>query len=156
MECAIWTPAPPNARKGSNLVNRVAAAGSLIVTSLLARVPKRVSSVNPQPALSLGDGNWSSCPTDEVSKAPSEWSHRSSYAINGIERSWAANERTAPEIKSQETISILCNADPHAVPDFAGLVVPASEPQRAFSAKIEPIEPTIDPQRCCEPSWSSR
>ena len=31
-----------------------------------------------------------------------------------------------------------------------------SEPQRAFSAKIQPIETAINPQRRGEPSWSSR
>ena len=31
-----------------------------------------------------------------------------------------------------------------------------AEPQRAFPAKIEPVEPTIDPQRLGEPSRSSR
>jgi hypothetical protein len=40
--------------------------------------------------------------------------------------------------------------------DFAGFVVTASEPERTFAAKIEPIEPTINPQRRGEPSWSSR
>jgi hypothetical protein len=58
-------------------------------------------------------------------------------------------------MKSQETVRIPCNTDPYALPDFAGLVVTASDPQRAFSAKIEPIEPTIYPQRRSEPSWSS-
>ena len=48
------------------------------------------------------------------------------------------------------------DADPDALPDFAGFVITASEPKRAFPAEIEPIEPTINPQCCGEPSWSSR
>ena len=35
-------------------------------------------------------------------------------------------------------------------------MITASEPKRAFPAEIEPIEPTINPQCCGEPSWSSR
>jgi hypothetical protein len=73
-----------------------------------------------------------------------------------IERSWTADELTVPKIKSQETVRVPRNTDPDALPDFAEFVIAASEPQRAFSAKVEPIEPTIDPQRRGEPSWSSR
>ena len=78
-----------------------------------------------------------------------------------VERSWTADKRTVPKIKSQKAVRIPRNADPNALPDFAGpdfagFAVTASEPQRAFSAKIEPIEPTINPQRRGEPSWSSR
>src|ERR1700722_2782618 len=73
-----------------------------------------------------------------------------------IERSWTADERTVPKIKSQEAVRIPRNADPDALPDFAGFVVPASKPQGAFPAKIEPIERTINPQRRSEPSWSPR
>jgi len=73
-----------------------------------------------------------------------------------LERSWAADERTVPKIKSEEAVRIPRNADPNALPDFDGFVVTASEPSRAFSAKIKSIEPTINPQRRGEPSWSSR
>ncbi len=45
-----------------------------------------------------------------------------------IERSWTADERTAPKIKPQQAVRILRNADPDALPDFAGLVVTAREP----------------------------
>ena len=45
-----------------------------------------------------------------------------------LERSWTADERTVPKIKSQEAVRIPRNADPNALPDFAGLVVTASEP----------------------------
>ena len=48
------------------------------------------------------------------------------------------------------------DSDPDAMPDFAGFVTTASEPWRAFSAQIEPIKPTINPQCRCEPSWSPR
>ena len=45
-----------------------------------------------------------------------------------LERSWAADERTVPKIKSQEAVRIPRNADPNALPDFAGFVITASEP----------------------------
>ena len=50
-----------------------------------------------------------------------------------IERSWTADERTVPKIKSQEAVRIPRNADPNALPDlagpdFAGFAVTASEP----------------------------
>jgi hypothetical protein len=45
-----------------------------------------------------------------------------------LERSWTANKRTVPKIKSQEAVRIPRNADPNALPDFVGFVVPASEP----------------------------
>jgi len=48
------------------------------------------------------------------------------------------------------------NADPRALPELAGFLVIAPQPQRAFAAKIEPIEPTIDLQRRGEPSRSAR
>jgi hypothetical protein len=44
------------------------------------------------------------------------------------ERSWTADEWTAPNIKSQEAVRIPRNADPDALPDFAGVVVAGSEP----------------------------
>jgi hypothetical protein len=44
------------------------------------------------------------------------------------ERSWTADERTAPKIKSQEPVRIPRDADPRALPDFAGFVITASEP----------------------------
>lgn len=56
-----------------------------------------------------------------------------------LERSWTADEGTAPKIKSQEPVRIPRNADPGALPDFARIVIAASEPERAFSAQIEPI-----------------
>ena len=45
-----------------------------------------------------------------------------------LERSWTADERTVPKIKSQEAVRIPRNADPNALLDFDGFVVPASEP----------------------------
>ena len=39
----------------------------------------------------------------------------------------------------QEPVRIPRNADPGALPDFARIVIAASEPERAFSAQIEPI-----------------
>src|SRR4029077_11496815 len=45
-----------------------------------------------------------------------------------LERSWTADERTVPKIKSQEAVRTPRNTDPDALPDFAGLVVPASAP----------------------------
>jgi len=45
-----------------------------------------------------------------------------------LERSWTADERTVPKIKSQEAVRIPRNADPNALPDLAGFVVIASEP----------------------------
>ena len=65
---------------------------------------------------------------------PQRWISRQVGAGNGkqlvisVERSWAADERTVPKIKSQEAIRIPRNADPDALPDFAGFVVTASEP----------------------------
>ena len=44
------------------------------------------------------------------------------------ERSRTADERTAPKIKSQEPVRIPRDADPDALPDFAGVVIAASEP----------------------------
>ena len=84
-------------------------------------------------------------------------SDRSDLApLTEVERSRAADEWTFQQEKSQETVRILRNADSFALPDFAGFLVIMSEPQWTFSAKIEPIEPTINPQRRGEPSWSSR
>ena len=45
-----------------------------------------------------------------------------------VERSWTADERTVPKIKSQEAVRIPRNADPDALPDFAGFVITMSEP----------------------------
>ena len=45
-----------------------------------------------------------------------------------LERSWTADEGTAPKIKSQEPVRIPRDADPDALPDFAGFVITASEP----------------------------
>jgi hypothetical protein len=45
-----------------------------------------------------------------------------------LERSWTADKRTVPKIKPQEAVRIKRNADPNALPDFAGFVVTASEP----------------------------
>ena len=56
-----------------------------------------------------------------------------------IERSWTADERTATTIESQEAVRVFRNADPDALPDVAGFLVIAPEPQRALSAKIKPI-----------------
>ena len=72
------------------------------------------------------------------------------------ERSWTADERTVPKVKSQEAVRITGNADSDAFPDFARFTVTVAEPEGTRSAEIEPIEPTIDPQRCGEPSWSAR
>ena len=49
-------------------------------------------------------------------------------ALLFLERSWTADERTAPKIKSQEAVRIPRDADPDAMPDFAGFVITASEP----------------------------
>ena len=45
-----------------------------------------------------------------------------------VERSWTADEWTIPKIESQQAINIPRNADPNALPNFAGCVVAASEP----------------------------
>src|SRR6266481_9024658 len=45
-----------------------------------------------------------------------------------LERSWTADKRAVPKIKSQEAVRIPRNADPNPLPDFAGFVVTASEP----------------------------
>jgi hypothetical protein len=65
-----------------------------------------------------------------------------------IERSWTADERAGGNIKSQETVRIPCNADPSALPDFAGFVVTPSHPQqnllgidRAHRADDQPATP---------------
>src|SRR5262249_14766653 len=44
------------------------------------------------------------------------------------ERSWTTDERTAPKIKSQQAVCIPRDADPDALPDFAGFVITTSEP----------------------------
>ena len=49
-------------------------------------------------------------------------------ALLFLERSWTADERTAPKIKSLEPVRIPCDADPDALPDFSGFVIAASEP----------------------------
>ena len=48
--------------------------------------------------------------------------------LSFLERSWTADERTVPKIKSQKTVRIPCNAYPEALPDFAGFVIAAREP----------------------------
>jgi hypothetical protein len=45
-----------------------------------------------------------------------------------LEQPWTADERIAPNIKSQGTVRLARNADPDALSDFAGLVIIASEP----------------------------
>jgi ABC-type sulfate transport system substrate-binding protein len=91
-----------------------------------------------------------------VTLVAKDWDEKRLDGLSFLERSRTADEWTAPEIKSEEAVRIPRNADPDALPDFAGFVVTASEPQRALSAKIEPIETTINPQRRGESSWSSR
>ena len=54
-----------------------------------------------------------------------------------VERSWTADERTAPKIKSREEVRIPRNADPCALPDFDRVVVIVCQPTRTFAAKIE-------------------
>ena len=44
------------------------------------------------------------------------------------ERSWTADEGTAPKIKAQEPVRIPDDADPDALPDFAGVVIAAPDP----------------------------
>jgi hypothetical protein len=73
-----------------------------------------------------------------------------------IERSCTADERAVRKIEAQKAIRIPRNADPRALPDLAGFAVIVSQPQRAFAAKIEPIEPMIDSQRRGESSRSAR
>jgi hypothetical protein len=53
---------------------------------------------------------------------------RPSYGLLFPKRSWTADERTAPKIKSQEAVRIPRDADPDALPDFARFVITASEP----------------------------
>jgi hypothetical protein len=43
-------------------------------------------------------------------------------------RSWTADERTAPKIKSQQPVRIPRDSDPDALPDFAGFLITAAEP----------------------------
>jgi hypothetical protein len=64
-----------------------------------------------------------------------------------VERFWAADERTAAQIKPQQPVRVARNPDPDAAPDSAGLVVVASKPQPAFAANIAPIDSAIDLQR---------
>jgi hypothetical protein len=45
-----------------------------------------------------------------------------------LEQSRTADEWTAPNIKSQETVCLARNADPDALADLGGLVIIASEP----------------------------
>ena len=76
----------------------------------------------------------------ETQESPIQKSRRSSSATTAnsmpgqssyhflFERSWTADERTAPKIKSQEAVRIRRDADSDALPDFAGFVIVASEP----------------------------
>jgi hypothetical protein len=45
-----------------------------------------------------------------------------------IERARTADERAAAKIKPQDAVRIPRDADPHALPDFAWLVITAPEP----------------------------
>ncbi len=58
-------------------------------------------------------------------------------------------------MKSQEAVRVPRDADPDAPSDFSDFMVIACQPKRTFSAKIESIASTIDPQCRGEPSWSS-
>ena len=69
---------------------------------------------------------------------------------------WTADEWARASIKSQEAVRISRNADPNALPDFTGFAVTLSQPQKTFSAQIESVEPTINPQRRSEPPGSAR
>jgi hypothetical protein len=63
------------------------------------------------------------------STAPMGMKARLGRSMSGLRaRSWTADERTAPKIKSQQPVRIPRNADPDALPDFAGFVITASEP----------------------------
>ncbi len=75
--------------------------------------------------------------------------------ISLAKRSRPADERIAPNIKSEQAARILRNADPRAPPDITELEVSTPEPQRAFPTQIQSVEATIDPQRRGEPSRSS-
>jgi hypothetical protein len=82
-------------------------------------------------------------------------------AVSFIKRARTAYERTAPNIKPQSAVRIPRNADPDALadfifPDLARAAIIPPEPKRAFLAKIEPIERTIDPERLGEPARTSR
>lgn len=70
-------------------------------------------------------------PAEETGLSPDSLSTEEECGCGGLlflERSRTADERTAPKIKSQEAVRIPRNADPDALPDFAGFVVSAFEP----------------------------
>lgn len=83
---------------------------------------------------------------------------RKSSAVSLVERPCAAHERAAPEIEPQSAVRLRRNADSNALSDFplAGCMVVVREPERAFPAKVEPVERAIDPERLGKPSRSSR
>ena len=118
--------------------------------SVAARGGQRPLGSSHRPTCRAMNGHWGDTEGPAHSYAAEEFMQRDGIACGGngasspdllsreeegdcggllfLERSWTADERTVPKIKSQEAVRIPRNADPNALPDFAGFVVPASEP----------------------------
>jgi hypothetical protein len=59
-----------------------------------------------------------------------------------LEQPRTADERIAPDVKPQQTVSLARNSDTDALPDFARLVIVASEPSLVMpsaSARISTL-----------------
>jgi len=80
------------------------------------------------PRNSCGDAN---SLEEEMDSNPSALSNRkraTGLGLSLLEQPWTADERTAPNIKSQQTVRLAGDTDPDALPDFAGIEIIVSEP----------------------------
>jgi hypothetical protein len=76
--------------------------------------------------------------------------------LSSVERPRTADEAIPANVESQEAVCRACDADPSALPDFAGYLSVVSEAQRTVPTKVDSIQPAIDSQGCAQPSRASR
>jgi hypothetical protein len=72
--------------------------------------------------------------------------------VSSIERLRTTDEPIAANIESQQALGCACNADPFALPDFAGRSTVRSEPQRTGLTKVDPVQSAVNFQGYTQPS----
>src|ERR1700730_11104448 len=76
--------------------------------------------------------------------------------LSSVERPRAADEPIPANVEAQEAVCRARDADPSALPDFAGYLSVGSEAQRTVPTKVDSIQPAINSQGYAQPSRASR
>src|SRR5271165_485581 len=82
--------------------------------------------------------------------------HERRRNLSCVERPRAADEPIPANVESQEALCRPRDADPSALPDFAGYLSVVSEAQRTVPTKVDSIQPAINAQGYAQPSRASR